>query len=633
MLPKAIILSAVAGTLLASDLLLDQSNQNILTQFNRPLSLTRQKRDLSSDEIKLEFNDASKKDKPLKTPFWDDEALSEEKIRDCDASLNPIKDVKQLSITSSENGLLDDNPSVSIAWHGDNTGVVLAVTSKDTFEGFLDKQSGSKVYRSSDFGKTFQDVTAKVAADVGLSGPEKLHVRKSGGVINMNLDTKKVMLLKSHSLSEMLDVGDSEIDDKDTLYINEDVTNSNEKWKKVELPFKIEGSKLEQHPYKKDHFLTVAVGSRDQHSLWMTTDGGYNWNKIDVNVYRYRWDPRPKAHPGHMDAHDEYNKIHDIENAFYYTKDQTGMFQKHSFNYELYRGQNWSSTKSGNRYLLAVEVYSFGVQDRFLYVSVLYKGKNKLVGNRIMLVSNDHGADLKAVQLPDINHDQFYAILDASEGMIFIHVDDEGDTGHGKIYTSGPTGDIFDVSLEHHLYPNSGDVTDFYKVDAFGSNGTYLTSQLQIDQENAIQTKITYDRGISWHDIDHTMVSGFERGVDKDCSDEICNLQIHNRFSISKAVHVPRGPVSSKNAPGLILAHANVGDALAGKNVNVYVTEDGGYNWRKSLDGTYSYSIMNHGKVLVAIFWVGSKYFLDFLVILPFFVQQQPVPSKKYKSN
>ena len=93
---------------------------------------------------------------------------------------------------------------------------------------------------------------------------------------------------------------------------------------------------------------------------------------------------------------------------------------------------------------------------------------------RIMHVSTDHGDNFRAVQLPAISSEQFYSILDASENMIFMHVDDEGDTGKGAVYVSDSTGTVFSKSLSNNLYPNGDDVTDFVKVDSM--NGVYLTS-------------------------------------------------------------------------------------------------------------------------------------------------------------
>ena len=61
---------------------------------------------------------------------------------------------------------------------------------------------------------------------------------------------------------------------------------------------------------------------------------------------------------------------------------------------------------------------------------------------------------------------------------------------------------------------------------------------------------------------------------------EKCSLQIHNRFSQSRNVQFPMGPLSEPNAVGLVIAHAHPGSALTGR-VDVWITDDGGYTWAK----------------------------------------------------
>ena len=59
------------------------------------------------------------------------------------------------------------------------------------------------------------------------------------------------------------------------------------------------------------------------------------------------------------------------------------------------------------------------------------------------------------------------------------------------------TGIVFATSLTKHLYPNFHDVTDFYRVQSM--RGVFLASQIQ--EDNSIQTKITFNRGGDWHAI------------------------------------------------------------------------------------------------------------------------------------
>ena len=71
------------------------------------------------------------------------------------------------------------------------------------------------------------------------------------------------------------------------------------------------------------------------------------------------------------------------------------------------------------------------------------------------------------------------------------------DTGHGTLYTSGSEGIVYSESLRRHLYPNFGQIHDFYKVKSM--RGVYITSQMSDD--DSIHTMISYNRGASWQKI------------------------------------------------------------------------------------------------------------------------------------
>ena len=216
--------------------------------------------------------------------------------------------------------------------------------------------------------------------------------------------------------------------------------------------------------------------------------------------------------------------------TFFYTHDPTGLGRKQNFALTLYRSTDGgkSTTK------LAEHVWSFGVEDKFIFVSVAYKPKGQSVPSRIMHVSTDHGTTFDAVQLPAISQEQFFSILDADEGMIFMHIDDVGDTGKGIIYTSDSRGIVYTESLNDNLYPNGEDVTDFFRIASL--KGVYITSQLKDD--SSIESKITFDKGATWDELPQP--ANCMKDVDPhECNcnrttDSYCHLQLHSSFSIAK---------------------------------------------------------------------------------------------------
>jgi sortilin len=210
-----------------------------------------------------------------------------------------------------------------------------------------------------------------------------------------------------------------------------------------------------------------------------------------------------------------------------------------------------------------------------------------------MHVSTNRGEHFDAVQLPAVEEEQFYSILDATEDMIFMHIDEKGDTGKGIIYTSDEKGIVYTESLNNNLYPNGEDVTDFVKIESL--RGVYVTSMLKGD--SSIESVISFDKGASWVQFDEPLNCNSDNArCGCNTTDEYCHLQLHNSFSMAKGVEIPDTTYSSSNSPGLILAHGNVGDGLTTEAPDLFVSNDGGYQWNLALKGmTHIYdSYMTH---------------------------------------
>ncbi|XP_078482964.1 sortilin isoform X2 [Ciona intestinalis] len=433
----------------------------------------------------------------------------------------------------------DTNPSISLTWSGSD-GVILGLTTMTSM--FVSQ--ASKLYRSHDRGKTFEDISSRL--DNG-------YIRKSGGMQVNPTDTNMVILFgydPPFSTSQHT-----------TIYTTNDAGLT---FTKVLLPFKIDVSSIKFNAHNKHRLLAQSV-SRGE--LWLSSDFGSSWKLVQSYVQTISWDPTDGDY-------------------FYFTYDPSQSMAKNSITNELYRENAFTEVSVR----LAQDVHSFAVQDTFLFLSTQFQGKN---GSRVMHVSKNHGDSWDAAQLPLINRKQFYSLLDMSEDMVFIHVDVQGDTGFGTIYTSDERGIIFSKSLLNHLYPNNKGITDFYKV--LSLPGVYITSQLS--EEKTVHSLITFDKGGTWNTL--TAPAGSKCAA----TEKACNLQLHNYFSASKHVALPALPLSSKNTVGLIIAHGNIGDGLNFNPPKVYVSDDGGYSWSQppQLDGPHYYGIGDRGGLLWAI--------------------------------
>jgi len=318
----------------------------------------------------------------------------------------------------------DSNPSISLVWTGDN-GHILAVTTYESFVAYP-----SKLYLSKDGGRNFEDITDRIKNE---------YIRRKRGAVTATADSSHVILIvNNHPL------GFGETSD---IYVSEDEGVS---WTRRETPFELSGSQMKFHPKKSSHILATDATTQQ---LFITTDFCKTWKAVHDSgkTSAFKWDPKN-------------------EDIFYYTHDPLGSGRRDRFSMTLYRSKDDGKTSEA----LTEHVWSFGIQEQFLFVSVRYMAEGDDDVRRIMHVSTDNGDNFRAVQLPAISSEQFYSILDASENMIFMHVDDEGDTGKGAVYVSDSSGTVFSKSLSNNLYPNGDDVTDFVKVDSM--NGVYLTS-------------------------------------------------------------------------------------------------------------------------------------------------------------
>uniref|UniRef100_A0A671VU90 Si:dkey-159a18.1 n=1 Tax=Sparus aurata TaxID=8175 RepID=A0A671VU90_SPAAU len=185
---------------------------------------------------------------------------------------------------------------------------------------------------------------------------------------------------------------------------------------------------------------------------------------------------------------------------------------------------------------------------------------------------------------------QFYSILDGDEDMLFMHVDNPGDTFFGTMYTSDDRGILFSKSLERHLFDGHRK-SDFTNITSL--RGVYLTNKL--DDDGRIRSVISFNRGGTWRQL--------SKPENVDCGKQFqrCNLHIHGEHSRNNRI-VPMLALSEPTAVGLVIAHGTVGDSLSSsQHPDVFVSSDGGYNWRGTLRGPHHYSILDSGGLIVAV--------------------------------
>ncbi|KAJ8372825.1 hypothetical protein AAFF_G00276800 [Aldrovandia affinis] len=327
----------------------------------------------------------------------------------------------------------DLSGSVSLAWVGNGTGVVLALT---TFQVpfFMLRFGQSKLYRSENYGKSFQDVTSLInntfiLTEFGLAiGPE---------------NSGKVIL-----------TGDVSGSRGSRIFLSTDFGNS---FTHTDLSFH-PLMQIIYNPQDSDVLLVLSITN----DLWLSEDFGANWRKIHETACLAKWG---------------------TDNTIFFTTNTNGSCNERGM-LELRKTSDYGKTIK----TIATKIYSFGLGGHFVFASVM-TGTGTM---RVIHVSVDQGESWNMAQLPPVGHEQFYSILAANNDVVFMHVDDPGDTNFGTIFVSDDRGTIYSKSLERHLYTTTGGSTDFTNVTSL--RGVYMTSVLA--EDGSAQTVVSSDQRV-----------------------------------------------------------------------------------------------------------------------------------------
>ena len=177
-------------------------------------------------------------------------------------------------------------------------------------------------------------------------------------------------------------------------------------------------------------------------------------------------------------------------------------------------------------------------------------------------------------------------------------------TSLSNLYTSAkitPYVVEFSLSLERVMYYNpertwrdswlsntAGDVSfvDVYKVD--GLRGIYVASQIangsmakEAVQPDDLVSLITFDQGGMWSRIQgpETDEEGFQfpqcRANKASCSLHL-SQQLSKRFPTTRSIPI----LSSKSAPGIVMATGNMGSRLHHRS-DVFISADAGLSWHQ----------------------------------------------------
>lgn len=119
-----------------------------------------------------------------------------------------------------------------------------------------------------------------------------------------------------------------------------------------------------------------------------------------------------------------------------------------------------------------------------------------------------------------------------------------------------------------------------------------------INADRTMYSVVTFNRGAEWKRLSKPEGVECAKGVDP----SLCGLQITSTFALGNFYSPVRGsaPLSSETARGVLLVHGHTSSTIDTADPDVYLSTDGGYRWKRVLNGPHHYQIAHFGALLVA---------------------------------
>ncbi|XP_044750079.1 sortilin-related receptor-like [Coccinella septempunctata] len=272
-----------------------------------------------------------------------------------------------------------------------------------------------------------------------------------------------------------------------------------------------------------------------------------------------------------------------------------------------------------------VSIYATKVKDIYIKDSYIFTTKEGENGNVDLYVSYKFGVQKKCIFDTQLEKKSYF-VVDVTENRALVAV------SHGKtvshLYVSdnldGKLGQVeFILSLEDVLcyFPNNTwhetlmqlmaeeTFADVYKVE--GLSGIYIASRVvnkpkgsNLGPQN-LGSVITFDHGATWRLIRPPQRDNEGQLISCD-THKNCSLHLSQKFSYlypdTKTISI----LSSKSAPGLLIATGVIGNSLKG-HYGVYVSSDAGWTWRQTLKDLYFFNMGDHGGLLTAVKYYKSR--------------------------
>uniref|UniRef100_A0A2S2QL46 Sortilin-related receptor n=1 Tax=Sipha flava TaxID=143950 RepID=A0A2S2QL46_9HEMI len=328
--------------------------------------------------------------------------------------------------------------------------------------------------------------------------------------------------------------------------------------------------------------------------LWITHDFGKTWTMLEEHVKSYFWIPV---------TWDLYKRGHSLI-----------IQREESSNTSVVIAVSENINSSQNNLTtLAVNVVHLKVKDDYMFITTQLSKKNldlliSYKGGNFIHTRFDTELDRRDYYIADITANRIMVAVAHTPIFSNLYISD-------VIQSSNQDSISFSLSLERVVayFPNitwteslisdiwTETFADIHKVK--GLQGIYIVSQISSSMSGGsidigpehIITLITFDWGVDWRLLNVTRSFSHCEKTDN------CSLHLTQMFAhVYPVTRTHTFILSSKSAPGIIMATGVVGKSLKGKP-GVFVSRDAGLTWRQVLKEMHYYNIGDHGGILIAV--------------------------------
>ncbi|KAL3265395.1 hypothetical protein HHI36_009601 [Cryptolaemus montrouzieri] len=394
--------------------------------------------------------------------------------------------------------------------------------------------------------------------------------------------------------------------------------------------------KFYNHPKFNSHFVFADVKHK---ILFVTSNHGKNIRRInvdftptDISFHEYHANTflvHDENHPQKMlylteDFGNSFTKIRDFVKSIHWMKDSNGYQQLIEYRIEP-SGLGTISHSTSMFKTPPTSIYAFEIKDLFIKGDYIFTTKEGDKGNMELFVSYKFGPQLKCLFDTQLDRKSYF-VVDVTGNRALVAVSHAKTISHLYVSDnlSGTNGIVeFTLSLEDVLcyFPNNtwhdtlmqlmaeDTFADVYKVE--GLSGIYIASRIvnkpvgnNLGPQN-LGSVITYDHGATWRLIQPPQRDNEGQLISCDVQKN-CSLHLSQKFNYlypdTKTISI----LSSKSAPGILVATGVIGGSLKG-HYGVYVSSDAGWTWRQALKDLYFFNMGDHGGLLTAVKYYKSR--------------------------